>query len=466
MPVSLESTAPAAQLEKLADFSLLLAGDGEILRVEVSADELGDSLPDDWVGQNWVDTVTAESRERLAAMLAEAGSDSDQVPRQDLVQVLEDGSELPVEYRLLSLQGSGELLALGRDMRPVANLRQQLVNAQQTLEQDYWRLRQVETRYRRMFELVGEAVLVVDGASQRVLEANPVAGDLLAAGQSVVGRPFPHGFDKRGTEVVEKLLDEARATGKGSVAGVRAEDGETLLAVSVAYLRQAGEARFLVRVAPAAANDPAIAPGAGQTLPPSLQYAPDSVLLTDIDGKVLGANRAFLELAQLLGEEQAMGHSADRWLGRSGVDFKVLLTNLRQRDSVRLFSSTLRGESGTLAEVEISACRIEDCEPPALIFFIRDVGRRVHSDHPMTRQLPRSIEQVTQRIGRIPLKELVRESKDVIEALCVEEALKLTHDNRASAAELLGLSRQSLYAKLRRYGIGGADSSGSRQQDD
>ena len=56
----------------------------------------------------------------------------------------------------------------------------------------------------------------------------------------------------------------------------------------------------------------------------------------------------------------------------------------------------------------------------------------------------------------MPLKELVRESTDVIEALCIEEALTLTHDNRASAAELLGLSRQSLYAKLRRYGIGGS----------
>ena len=49
----------------------------------------------------------------------------------------------------------------------------------------------------------------------------------------------------------------------------------------------------------------------------------------------------------------------------------------------------------------------------------------------------------------------MRESTDVIEALCIEAALELTHDNRASAAELLGLSRQSLYAKLRRYGIGG-----------
>ena len=37
--------------------------------------------------------------------------------------------------------------------------------------------------------------------------------------------------------------------------------------------------------------------------------------------------------------------------------------------------------------------------------------------------------------------------------LCIEAALELTGDNRASAAEMLGLSRQSLYVKLRRYAL-------------
>jgi DNA-binding NtrC family response regulator len=37
--------------------------------------------------------------------------------------------------------------------------------------------------------------------------------------------------------------------------------------------------------------------------------------------------------------------------------------------------------------------------------------------------------------------------------MCIEAALDLTHNNRASAAEMLGLSRQSLYVKLRRFGI-------------
>ncbi len=56
-------------------------------------------------------------------------------------------------------------------------------------------------------------------------------------------------------------------------------------------------------------------------------------------------------------------------------------------------------------------------------------------------------------MGRVSLKELVRETTDIIERLCIEAALEMTKDNRATAAELLGLSRQSLYLKMRRFGF-------------
>jgi DNA-binding NtrC family response regulator len=52
----------------------------------------------------------------------------------------------------------------------------------------------------------------------------------------------------------------------------------------------------------------------------------------------------------------------------------------------------------------------------------------------------------------------VSETTDLIEQMCIEAALELTGDNRSSAAEMLGLSRQSLYVKLRRFGINVPDS--------
>ena len=93
---------------------------------------------------------------------------------------------------------------------------------------------------------------------------------------------------------------------------------------------------------------------------------------------------------------------------------------------------------------------------PCFGFAIRNVGRRL-SEARAGRELPRSVEQLTELVGRVALKDLVRETTDVIERLCIEAALELTSDNRASAAEMLGLSRQSLYSKLRRYGLGELD---------
>jgi DNA-binding NtrC family response regulator len=56
-------------------------------------------------------------------------------------------------------------------------------------------------------------------------------------------------------------------------------------------------------------------------------------------------------------------------------------------------------------------------------------------------------------VGRRPIKDIVGDTVDTIERMCIESALEFTHNNRASAAEMLGLSRQSLYVKLRKFGI-------------
>jgi len=91
-------------------------------------------------------------------------------------------------------------------------------------------------------------------------------------------------------------------------------------------------------------------------------------------------------------------------------------------------------------------------------FAIRSVGPRASRGTLQPLTLPRSVEQLTELVGRVPLKDLVRDTTDVIERMCIEAALELTKDNRASATEMLGLSSQSLYSKLRRYGLGDLNS--------
>ena len=164
-----------------------------------------------------------------------------------------------------------------------------------------------------------------------------------------------------------------------------------------------------------------------------------------------------MDLVQAANEEQTRGKSLERWLGRSGTDIDVLFANLRTNNLVRHFSTTLRGDFGATEDVEVTAVALPGGEPPCLGFTIRSAGWRVGKDRLGGRELPRTAEQFTDLVGRVPLKSLVRETTDLIERLCIEAALELTRDNRASAADMLGLSRQGLYAKLRRYGLGDLD---------
>ena len=65
----------------------------------------------------------------------------------------------------------------------------------------------------------------------------------------------------------------------------------------------------------------------------------------------------------------------------------------------------------------------------------------------------RWLRNVMELVGSSTLKDIVAETTDVIEKMCIETALELTRNNRVAAAEMLGLSRQSLYVKLRKFGL-------------
>jgi transcriptional regulator PpsR len=345
--------------------------------------------------------------------------------------------------------------AFGRDQRVTIALQQRLVEAQLSVERDYARFRQAELRYRQLFQLAGEAVLVVDAASGRVLEANPAAATMLGmAADKLVGQTFPLGLAPRSARQVATLLATARRSGRADPIAAELADSRADVQVSATLLHQDQAHLLLVRLTRVDGPADASAGGESAMLLQLAQGAPDGLVVTDLDGAVLAANGEFVRLCQMASEEQMRGQSLERWLGRTDVDLGVLVSNLRQRGAVKLFATTLRGEFGASTEVEISAVTVTRADPVLLGFTVRDVGRRLQPEAAATQVLPRSVNQLTELVGRVPMKDIVGETTDLIEKRCIEAALELTRDNRASAAEILGLSRQSLYVKLRRYGLG------------
>jgi transcriptional regulator PpsR len=368
---------------------------------------------------------------------------------------------VPVLFATVRAGEPGRIVAFGRDLRAMSSLQSRLIDAQQSLERDYVRIRHVETRYRLLFQMASDAVLIMDGATQRVMDSNPTAKRLLAVGaEPGQSRAFAAAFTADTAHSVELLLAGVRASGRSDDVRARLAADNADVLVSASLFRDEGGTACLVRITAAQAEQAGTAvPKLKTKLLKLMEGAPDGFVVVGADGRVITANGAFLEMAQLPTEDQAKGEPLNRWVGKSDIDLEILTANLRQHGSVRLFATSMRGELGETAEVEISAVTVMNGGQPCFGYAIRDVGRRFRPRADAI--MPRSLEHLTGLIGRVALKDLVRESTDVIERLCIEAALKLTGDNRASAAEMLGLSRQSLYVKLRRYGLGDPEAAGA-----
>lgn len=452
----LDAEAASAVIAAAADVALIVDEAGVIRDVAFGSEELSREGYAEWLGQAWIDTVTVESRPKVEAMLRDATANSPSRGRH-VNHTSSQGTDVPVLYSTVRVGPRHDrVVALGRDLRGMAALQQRLVSAQQSMERDYWRLRQVETRYRLLFQMAAEAVLVIDAANDRVIESNPAADRLVGERTGpLAGRDFGDLFAEESRAAARAMLATARGAGRSDDVRLRVASAAREFAVSATLFRQEKSGYFLVRFALPAGEPADVAlPRPKAAMLRAVESAPDAYVVTDASGKLVAANAAFVELAQVVDEAQARGESLDQWLGRPGVDLEVLLSNLRQHGAIHLFSTTLRGAHGAVAEVEISAARVPGSDPPNLGFAIRNVGRRLPAEAARAQPMPRSPQQLTELVGRVPLKDIVRDTTDLIEKMCIEVALELTGDNRASAAEMLGLSRQSLYMKLHRYGLG------------
>lgn len=444
-----------------ADVALLIDKRGTIL--DLAGDE--ETFPLNqwahWVGQNWVDVVTVESRTKVQAMQRDALAGLTSRWRHLNHVGSDDGEAVPVMYRVVPLGTDGAMVALGRDLQEMAELQRRMLDAQQALDREEKQRRQAEARQRLLFQSTADPLFVVDSISGRVFESNP-AGDRWspAASRRRGDGIWGENFDSAGADAIRSLMTRVRNTGRFEQIEVRSVDAADFI-ISATPFREDGVSLAMVRIAPALTAVKNLSMWQSPESRPSLSavadYAPEAIVRTDLNGMIVAANAAFLGMVQASSDASVRGEFLDRWLGGAGVDLRVLMANARQHGVMRRFSTTLRDAQDHQVDVELAAVSLPEETVPGFGFLIREVPRShaLGTDAgEIGRVGGRSVDQLTELVGRVPLKELVREAADVIERLAIEAALKLTADNRALASDLLGLSRQSLYIKLHRYGLG------------
>jgi transcriptional regulator PpsR len=451
---SLDANRAAIMLSATADITLVISSDGVICDRVLAGEDLPPDTFIGWPGKAWADTVTVESRAKIEQLLQDAAMGGPVRWRQ-VNHPTAGGADLPVRYSAMQVGAYGHIVAVGRDLRPIATLQQRLIAAEQSIEQEYARLRATETRYRILFQVASEAILIVDARSGRIAESNPAAANLLGhQAKRLNGAVFRELFEDQDAEKIDALLNSLKVAGRADDAAVTLGAAQQQAIVSAAAFRQDNSTHYLLRLIPLTAGASGVViPRAQSKVLQLIAALPDGFVVTDPERRILTANAAFLDMAQLGSEEQARGEPIERWLGRPGVDTNLMLGGIREHGSIRQFQTVMRGQFGMTEEVEVSGVSVPDGHQPCFGFSIRRVATLASAPKNGKQVLPRSVDEMTKLVGKVPLKELVREATDIIERLCIEAALQLSNNNRASTADMLGLSRQSLYVKLHRYGI-------------
>ena len=440
-----------------SDIAIVLDASRKIIDVSTTIEALKRDGIGQWVGRLCSDTMAIESRPKLERLLQDAASDAPAIWR-EINHSLPGGGNALVSYRAVATGHKDRTILIGRDLGALSLLQQRLITTQQSMEREYARFRQAETRYRILVDLSSEAILFVDALTLKIVEANPAAAYLLGkSGKKTTGWIFSDAFDAQGAKAITSLVGAVRASGNAAEAYARLAEGHRQVLVSASLFRQQRSAQFLIRIRPTE-HSAAIALSAEPSLPEAVERLPDGFVVADQHLQVLSANAAFLDMIQAVNDQQIRQQPLDNWIGRPGIDLTALNDILHEHGSVSNFPTITRGEFGANEDVEVSAVLVADGNKPYIAMSVRRVTRNPAQHIPDGRTLPQSVEQMTELVGRVPLKEMVREAADWIERLSIEAALVVTGDNKASAAEMLGLSRQSLYVKMRRFGLAEPDS--------
>ena len=440
-------------LAAAADVVVLVGPDMRVEDVAYRDPSLTDYAPAEWIGRSFADCVTVESADKAKALVSGALGGRVLVGRQ-VNHPAQPGDgprarpDLAVTYRAVAVGRKRHFLLLGTDMRPVTELQSRLVRTQLDLDRDIRSLREAETRYRLLFALAEAPLLIVRQDHQDIIDANGQAGDLFGRpARKLVGMTLPSLFARSEQTAVAAKLAEIGAHGRpGRIEGAVGKDEDDVTLLIEPY-REIGGNHLLVRGVVTGGAEAAQSQDGG--LRAIIAAMPDGVLVVDRGGYIIDANDAALDFVRLASRDRLIGRRADRWIGGTAVDMQVLLSNLREEGSIRRFATVVRDELGGQTAVDISATHATDGNDTVYGIVLREAM----SFEPEIEPQPYGASQFTDLVGRVSLRDLVRDTADIIEKLCIEEALRQTENNRASAADMLGLSRQSLYMKLKRYGL-------------
>lgn len=441
-------------ISEVADFAIVISDEGQILSNLINPSNPEAARFDSWEGRDVRDTLTTESVPKFDERFGAFCEGKTGLRPVELNHTDSAGQwEFPIRYTFHRIGPDGAVLMLGRDLSPIAEMQQQLVKAQIALERDYEAQREFDARFRVLMEATRDAVVFLSAQTGRITDANSAAAKVLGRSRDqLAGSDFRDLVDDRQSgELLDRLSSEAIAEQTSAVEVTLRKASEKTRLLPTLF-RAAGERVLLCRIlGDEQRSDPV--GDLSRNLLDLFRSGPDAIVFCASDGAVLAANEGFLDLIDAAHDLNVKGRGLSDYLQRGSVDMRVMTENAARTGRMRMYPTKISGDYGTPRAVEISVTALDAGPSTVFAFIIRDASRAENvrpAGAPVSND---NMQSVMELVGSATLKEIVAETTNVVEKMCIETAVELTMNNRVAAAEMLGLSRQSLYVKLRKYDL-------------
>jgi len=445
-------------LTSMADICMILSPEGRIKAVSARAGSTLTGALSGWKDKALSDLVDDMSTEKLRKRITQitkgdaAGPSSP--PRWvELQHVLGHGDTLPVRYALHLMHDKRHVLMLGQDQRPTIEMQQMLLNAQIALERDHEAQREIDTRYRLLMDFTNDSIALISVGSGLIVDINQSAALVLGRARSdLLGKSLADFFVGHSRDSLVSALEKPQQAGAPANFEVEVKSSQRKLQLAGKMFRASGEQLAIIRLA-----EPGAGVVADERLSSNLRqlfnHGSDAIVFADREGSILAASETFLNLTDVSSAAAVRGRSLAEFLARGAVDLRVLLENARRAGQLRMYATKLNTDYGAQVGVEISATWLDDQFDPVIALVVRNSSSSGAVRPDAGGGQDQNMQGVIELVGSSTLKDIVSETTDVIERICIETALELTRNNRVAAAEMLGLSRQSLYVKLRKYDL-------------
>lgn len=349
---------------------------GDLASAELSTDTAANEL----IGQTWRDTCDAANAGKVDRIIQ--GALKDEICGfSQINQRLPDGQTLLFEFVAVQTQQQQQrIVVVGKNLSAVVNLQNKLLSTQRSMEKEFWKLREMETRYSTLVNANSDVVLVLRDPDLQVVDINEHASRLI--GVAVGDRATDLDMSEKDFKKLLKTIDTARQSGRAPLIVLKNGASNYSWRVRVSsYTGQSG-IQFMLQfsIHDTMVNASNVEPISGITFNDIVTHLPEGLVAINQQNLITHANPAFGRLldrttATASDTTSIVGKPIDQWLPESSKDVEILRAKLMETTPVLDYSTCLLStdDKGLVfsKEVLISAQRVSEDSSELMLMLVR-----------------------------------------------------------------------------------------------